>query len=436
MKYVNTKRTGPGRAIILAAGLLLLLSAPLAFSFDWDYGGSLDNTTVLGFSEMYDETEIDQSIRLGAWFFGLERFESGSTLEVTATGSYSATEDRPYILDVDLLRARGIFPGALGSSSLLQGTVGRTGFSDPTGLVLNHVADGALVNLTYPRVRFRLGGAYTGLLISPSSSIRVSDTDYFEESTDDEFFGPKRAIGLFDVGFGGLTLFGLLQQDLRDEADGDTIDTQYLGVNGTARLGRSGYWDGFIVASAGQSTVGSAENEFYAFALGTGLRFFIEEWRFSRASLRGLYASPFLPVEDVIGFNINEFKPINEPTLGLAFSPRLSNLILTELSYSLRPFADPAGRHPTLDDFETKIVGRGFFRGYIGDSNYIADFDPESDSLFMGTEVELGVAARVFTDLGLGLRTAVFVPATGSLGAFSEERKTEWAVRLDLSTGF
>ena len=424
------------KQITLLSAALLMMASLSAPAFDYDYGGSLDNTTVLGFSEMYDGTEVDQSIRLGAWFLGVERFETGSTLEVTATGSYTATEDRPYVFDVDLLRARGVFPGALGSSSLLQATVGRTGFSDPTGLILNHVADGVLANLTYPRVRLRLGGAYTGLLISPSSSIRISDTDYFEESTDDEFFGPKRVIGLFDVSLGGLTLFGLLQQDLRNEDDGDTIDTQYLGVNGTVRLGSSGYWDGFLVASSGQSTVGSADNEFYAFALGTGLRFFIEEWRFSQASIRGLYASPFLPVEDVVGFNINEFKPINEPTLGLAFSPRLSNLILTELSYSLRPFADPAQRHPTLDDFETKIVGRGFFRGYIGDSNYIADFDPESDSLFMGTEVELGVAARVFTDLGLGLRTAVFLPATGSSGAFSENRKTEWAVRLDLSAGF
>jgi hypothetical protein len=436
MKNVNARRPAGTGAIIALAALLLLLAAPSVVSFDWDYGGSLDNTTVLGFSEMYDDTEVDQSFRLGAWFFGLEQFDSGSTLEVTATGSYTATEDRPYVFDVDLLRARGIFPEAIGSRSLLQATLGRTGFSDPTGLILNHVADGALVNLTYPRVRLRLGGAYTGLLISPSSSIRISDTDYFEESTDDEFFGPKRAIGLFEAGVGGLTLFGLAQQDLRNEDDGDTIDTQYLGINGNVRLGSSGYWDSFLVASSGQSTVGSADNEFYAFALGTGFRFFIEEWRFSRASIRGLYASPFLPVEDVIGFNINEFKPINEPTLGLAFSPRLSNLILTELSYSLRPFAGPGRRHPSLDDLETKIVGRGFFRGYIGDSDYIADFDPESDALFMGTEVELGVAARVFTDLGLGLRTAVFVPATGSIGAFSEERKTEWAVRFDLSTGF
>lgn len=421
--------------IVLLAIALLAIAATSVSGFDYDYGGSLDNTTVLGFSEMYDDTEVDQSIRLGAWFFGVEQFETGSTLEVTATGSYTATEDRPYIFDVDLLRAQGIFPEAIGSRSLLQATLGRTGFSDPTGLILNHVADGALVNLTYPRVRLRIGGAYTGLLISPSSSIRISDTDYFEESTDDEFFGPKRAIGLFDAGIGGLTLFGLVQQDLRDEEDGDTIDTQYLGIDGTVRLGSSGYWDSFVIASSGQSTVGSADNEFYAFALGTGFRFFVEQWRFSRMSLRGLYASPFLPVEDVIGFNINEFKPINEPTLGLAFSPRLSNLILTELSYSLRPFAGPT-RHPTLDDLETKIVGRGFFRGYTGDSDYIADFDPESDALFMGTELELGVAARVFTDLGLGLRTAVFVPATGSLGAFSEERKTEWAVRFDLSTGF
>ncbi len=421
--------------LVLAATILLFGAAGTAVAFDYDYGGALDNTTVLGFSDMYDDTEVDQDFRLGAWFFGVERFQTGSTLEVTATGSYSATEDRAYVFDLDLLRAKGIFPGALGSTSLLETTVGRTGFSDPTGLVLNHVADGALVNLTYPKVRLRLGGAYTGLLISPSSSIRISETDYFEQSTDDEFFGPKRTIALFDVGFAGMTLFGLAQFDLRDEDDGTTIDTQYVGIDGTTRLGRSGYWDNFLVASAGQSTVAAVDNEFYAFILGTGLRFFLEDVRFSRASFRGIYASPFLPVEDEIGFNINEFKPINEPTLGLAFSPRLSNLILTELSYSLRPFAGPT-RHPSLDEVETSIVGRGYFRGYTGDSDYIANFDPDSDALYLGTEIELGVAARVLTDLGAGLRTAVFVPATGSSGAFSEERKAEWALRFDLSTGF
>ena len=423
------------KQITLLTIALLIFSAASMSAFDYDYGGSLDNTTVLRFSDMYDDTEVDQDLQLGAYFLGLERFESGSTLEVTAGGSYSATEERAYLFDVDVLRARGIFPGALGENSLLQTTVGRTGFSDPTGLVLNHTADGALVRLSYPRVRFRLGGAYTGLLINPSSSIRISNTDYFEKSNDNEYFGPKRIIALFDVGFGGVTIFGLAQYDLRDEADGDTIDTQYVGVNGETRLGQAGYWDNFFVASSGQATVLSLENEFYSFVLGTGFRFFFEDVRFSRVSLRGIYASPFLPVEDEIGVDINEFKPINEPTLALAFTPRLSNLILAELSYSLRPFAGPS-RHPTLDELETSFVGRGFFRGYTGSSDYISDFDPESDALFMGTEFELGVAARIFTDLGVGLRTAAFVPATGSGGAFTEERKTEWALRLDVSAGF
>ena len=417
-----------------AALLLLLLPLSELSATDWDWGGSIDNTTQLGFSAMYDEVELSQKLKAGLWVTGLRRLGGGGSIEMTGAGSYSYSDERAYIFDIDLLRSVGRFPAALGERSLLQATAGRTVFRDPSGLVLDHTADGAIVRLSYPGVRLRAAAAYSGLLLSPSSSIRISNTDYMEASTDEQFFGPRRAIGLFDVNVGALSLFTLAQFDLRDDDDADSIDTQYFGISGTGRLGRSGYSDSFVIISSGQERVGAGETSLFSFVLGTGVRFFAEELRFSRASFRALYASPFLPLEDDIGFNINEFKPINEPTLGLVFTPRLSNLIFTELEYSLRPFA--SGRRGPGDSLRVGISGRGFFRGYSGDIDYIDKFDPDSDSLYLGTEFELGVAARVFSDLGLSLRGGVFVPGSGDSGAFASERTAEWALRFDLSTGF
>lgn len=422
-----------GRA---AAALVLLLLLPpvVASATDWDWGGTIDNTTQLGFSTMYDEVQLSQKLKVGLWVSGLRPLDGGGSLELTGAGSYSYSDERAYIFDIDLLRCVGRFPGALGQRSLLQTTAGRTVFRDPTGLVLDHTADGAIVRLNYPGVRLRAGAAYTGLLLSPASSIRISNTDYMEAATDDQFFGPRRAIGLLDVTVGGLSLFTLAQFDLRDDGDEDSIDTQYFGISGTGRLGRSGYSDSFMIISTGQEQVGAGETSLFSFVVGSGVRFFAEQLRFSRASFRALYASPFLPLEDDIGFNIYQFKPINEPTLGLVFTPRLSNLIFTELDYSLRPFAGQ--QRSAADSIRVGITGRGFFRGYSGDIDYIDKFDPNSDSLYLGTELELGVAARVFSDLGLSLRGGVFVPGSGDRGAFSSERAPEWALRFDLSTGF
>ena len=279
--------------------------------------------------------------------------------------------------------------------------------------------------------------------IASGSNIRMSNIDYTEQATDDEFFGPKRVVGLVEFRFRNTTLFTLAQKDLRDtDAPGEeTLDTQYFGITGTARFGRSTYWDNLLVANTGQSVFGENETPFVGFVVGTGVRFFKEELRFSRAAFRTLYASPSVPIEDLddsIGFDIREFTPMNVPALGLVFSPRLSNLLFAELDYSLRPFAGPA-RGP-LDQLQVGVAGRGYFRarfaGFTTDQDFIDKLDPDSDSMYLGTEVELGVATRVLSDLGLGLRTGVFLPGSGDLGAFSSERKPEWVVRFDLSTAF
>ncbi len=420
--------------------VFLLVATAGAVAFDWDWGGSIDNTTQFGFSQMYDETQWTQNLRLGLWVTGLQQLNSGGSVTMTAAGSYRFTDERDYIFDVDLLRAVGRYPGALGPRTTLTATLGRTPFRDPTGLVLDHLADGGIVVLALPRTSLRLGAAYTGLLLSPSSNIRMSNIDYTEQGTDDEFFGPKRAIGLLEFGFRNTTLFTLAQMDLRDSDDPgeDVVNTQYFGITGTARFGRSTYWDNLLIVNMGQTETGAAEDNLFGFVVGTGLRYFNEDLRFSRASFRALFTSPYLPVEEFIGFDIDTFTPISEPTLGLVFTPRISNLIFAELDYSLRPFAGPV-RGP-LDQLQVGTAARAYFRGrfagFTNDPDFVGQIDPDSDSMYLGTEVELGVATRVLSDLGLGLRTGVFLPGSGDLGAFSSERKPEWVVRFDLSTAF
>ncbi|TVR07076.1 MAG: hypothetical protein EA403_00205 [Spirochaetaceae bacterium] len=403
-----------------------------ASAWDWEWGVTVENTTQGAFSEWYEEARLTQRLKTGIWSSGLSQLDHGGSLSFTASAGYTVTDDRAYLFDVDLLRITGRFPQLLGQRSFVQATAGRTRFVDPTGLVLNHVADGGVARLTVPWGRFRLAGAYSGLLLSPSSSIRISQTDYLEQSADSEFFGPRRIIGLFDATFGAATIFTVAQFDLRDDADGDSIDTQYFGLNVAGRVSDSMFAETVLIVSTGQTVVGAAEDSLFSFVFGTGVRWFAEERRFSQASARALVATPFLPLEEDIGINISEYRPITEPTLGLVFNPRLSNLILTEATYSIRPFAGPM--RSAADSLRLSAALRGFFRAYKGDSDYLAAMNPDSDALYLGTEVELGLSAVILTDLRLGLRGGAFVPNSGPDGAFAADRAAEWVVRFDLTT--
>ena len=60
--------------------------------------------------------------------------------------------------------------------------------------------------------------------------------------------------------------------------------------------------------------------------------------------------------------------------------------------------------------------------------------DPTSDGMYLGTEIEVALVARVFSDLGLSLRTGVFLPGIGGFGVFTSERKPEFLAKVELST--
>ena len=51
---------------------------------------------------------------------------------------------------------------------------GRLEFNDATRLILDQALDGVQVSLQFSGFQMRLAGAYSGLILNPSSNIRIS----------------------------------------------------------------------------------------------------------------------------------------------------------------------------------------------------------------------------------------------------------------------
>ncbi len=127
------------------------------FALEYDYGGTFYNGTDFVSDETTSDTELEQLNILSLMFEAYTESETGVSGLFTAQGRYEYTDDRAYLFDIDVLKAKGKFPGALGEDSVLEVEAGRTYFSDPTGIVLAHNADGISGRLIYPGVRIQAG---------------------------------------------------------------------------------------------------------------------------------------------------------------------------------------------------------------------------------------------------------------------------------------
>ena len=91
------------------------LSVGVAFALDADFGVTLDASTLLS-SGVVDTTYSSQ-YKAAVWGELLQVTDKGGSLDLTAQGSYRYTVERPYIVDLDLLRFVGVFPEALGTGT-------------------------------------------------------------------------------------------------------------------------------------------------------------------------------------------------------------------------------------------------------------------------------------------------------------------------------
>jgi hypothetical protein len=422
-------------ARIVAAAIVLTFTGAAGLSaFDFDFGGSLDNSSTPSVSAGSSGTVLAMDQRNKAALWGDMHF--GPSFALSAQGSYSFTLLVPYLFDIDFLKADWqILPA-------LKASAGRFVFSDFTGHVLNHKLDGLALTASFPFAVVTAGAGYSGFLLKPSSLILMTRTDSGDQSDSSVFFAAPRIIEKVDVLFPNilprqdLEVVAILQQDLRAEntliqpgqtqqlvagASGGRLSSQFWGIGLSGGLVSTLYYDSWFYVNTGStlsyiadpaSITGSSWEyaSILAFFGGVGFRYFDESLLSSRVELQAIVSSGDADNATFQeGNTAGESKllvPISQDTLGIAFQPQWGNLILIDANYSLKPFSRGSTVWQNLQ-LMAKVLS--FLRPTTGAISQ-AGLNPSSTDLYLGTEGEVILNFRPFSDLGTALSFACFIP--------------------------
>ncbi|MBN1698097.1 MAG: hypothetical protein JW881_11335 [Spirochaetales bacterium] len=441
--------------------LFAVISCAAVNLFSIDFGGYIDNATSYSIDEATGFYQID---RIALWLNqGLG--ENGS---FSVNGNYTYALDMPVSGDLDLLllQYKWLLDG--GDLSMLSLDLGRFAFTDPTGLVLDHNADGFRLGFSYPAAILSVGFGYTGLLFKHNTTITLSIGDSADRSDPDVWFAPGRMLGTIDCRFPdvapGTDLWAslLFQKDLRSgdqiveegteepQLAGGFYDSVYAGTGLSGRMAPSLYYSAFAYVETGRSLTYEDDDESYtgksygyepvlAFLAGFEISYYAESLSFSRIGLEAVFASGDEDAVSCVEGNIEGpsflFTPISNRESFIVFDPALSNLFYMTASYQIKPLA--LAGYGMLDEVLALLSATAFFRPTTGVISETRGLVPDSDAVYLGTEIDFIINFRPFSDLGMSLGNGFFIPFTGSGGAFdSAERDFEYCIQFELSFSF
>ena len=329
--------------------------------------------------------------------------------------------------ELDLARLTAVAPDALGPGSTLRATAGRTVYAEPTALVFAERVDGVTIDLDYPSLGVTLGAGYTGLLARENTSIRVSIDDF----DDSDYLGAKRLITGAALRAPGLfarqtvTTGGLAQWDLRDSAEFEAVDSQYIftSIDGPVLPALS--YSASLAASRAVATVPDFDGEpadadpVLGFSAELEAEYYLGPAEQSRITATGLWISgeSLSGAADAPGdHRFGAFEPIAPASPQILHSPGRNDLTLAKLDYSVRPFAEAPGAR-----------SRSLEAGAYAAGTFAADItDPDA---YRGLETGARVTARPFSDLGARVWLAGFFPGDNDLD-------NDLYARLELSASF
>jgi hypothetical protein len=424
---------------------LLLLAALTGSAYD--FGGKIDNATSPSLSA--GNVNLLQEDVLALWYeTGL-----GETLKLTVQGSFTfpytysfsaesgdLTPTPFWNLDLLTLQGEKLLEGGLRRSASL----GRFRAADFSGYLLADTLDGFEVGWQQARFNASFLAATTALQFQPYTSVKMSlsdeaDTFYTKDDPLSDKLAPPRLIALLElefpelIGRRDLLLAMAFQQDLRDPdelpATQGRLTTQYVGAGLRGTVAPALYCDFFAYLGTGSMLSGSGLTEYAGIAsalAGASLRWFREDLLNSRAGLKLLFASGDEDFATFLEGNIDglatAFQPISRPELALVFSPTLSNLGVLEASYSIKPAAS----------LQLLIKGLAFLRPT---SAPVSDgrVDAASDALYLGSEIDLAVRWRPYSDLGLACTVGLFLPGQEAFSATYQDPELEGRVELSFS---
>jgi hypothetical protein len=435
-----------------------------------DFGGSFFNLTGVGNSSGAAPVPgttpgLVQEDVLKGWVQGA--LSNNLSLNFELDGTFDSAPILPFntmllYVNADLLNLHGSYPFQNGALKLIQFTVGRFLLSDFTTDVVAHGADGVFLDFEFPAVSVNLSAGYTGLVTKGASTIELSKSDLNDYSNTDVYFASPRLIELVQATLLSLpgqrlVVSAILQQDLRgtplDVADkgatplvpegtvpfnpteGGRVNTQYFGAGMSGSIVGKLYYDVFSYLETGQMLsyqTDSYQSIFFVAALsGGGVRVFLPDILSSVVAVRVLYASGDPNATSVTedasqGFSV--FTPISRPILDNVYSPQLSNLILIQASYSLKPLSKLS---ELFEKLQTSLQADIFFRPTTGAISE-PDVSAGNTSAYLGSEMDLSVNFSPLSDLGSSLWGGVFLPGS----AFESGAGVQFKVGLDVSLNF
>jgi hypothetical protein len=450
---------GPMKTPKIACLLLALAFAPLASVSAVDVGGALYSVTEVS----NGSPEFGETGRLTLW---LSADLGENTDFYLQAGTELSTGDPLFVADVDRLFLKGAYPTGMDvGPAIFNLSFGRDNYTDFTGLLLNHPLDGIRFGLGFKNLSTELFLAFSGLVLKPSSRIVMSSEDYRDQSLDDVYLGSKRLLGGVSLQFPELFLrqqldvSALFQEDLRPlfqddlPEEGDTIeqpgrggalDSQYVGVGLRGALVPNLFYNFFFYLGTGRSLnyldTGSGYEYAYSailsFLTGVRLRYYLEPALFSRidiavtvASGDGDFAS--FAEGNTAGY-ASAFVPVSqETTVGQVFTPALSNLVRARASYSFRPFSRTG--IPALEQFVSELAVFSYLRPTAGPISETG-IDPSAAGNYLGTEIDLRLNYRPFSDLLFNLSGGVFLPNRDIF--VTDKEKPAYKVALEVTLEF
>jgi hypothetical protein len=216
------------------------------------------------------------------------------------------------------------------------------------------------------------------------------------------------------------------------QAMGGRLNTQYATLNATGPVYGNLFYGAWFTYGSGRTLTWLEDtNSVTGFSYqyvpisavmsGLSLDLYMPEKLGSAANLRFIFASGDKDWTSVTEGNTagdaNQFIPLTATSLGTVFSPALSNLIVTELGGSMRPFS--------AVPVQTGLRLMGFFRPTEGPVD-ASGLQTGETSSWLGFETDLYANYRIMSDMGLSLNGGLFFPGISPNGAFSVGTQAVW----------
>ncbi len=366
------------------------------------------------------ETSFSLSSQNSLW---LDSSIGNTILELQA--SYTYSQDRSVLLEIDHARISG---GIQMENAVLNWKAGRIEATDFSGQVFSHSGDGAQLAWENGDTQIEVFGLYTGLLQASSSDISMTNTDkYIQDlATTDPIpvlgpLGPAHIVEglqvnlLNIVGRQSLVIAGIFQQDVNSDSQlvsgGERLHSQYGGLGFSGPLSEEGFLFYSVFGWFSHGTIG--EDRMLAALAGGSINLILPDVRSAHLSLSTIFASGDSDYaqfrEGNSADSATAFTPITSAPIAWIFTPQQSNLCYISGRASIIPFEQGFWADKILVSLQPTL----FFRtseGPISDNTVI----PNEDALYLGTEADLLVVARITSDLGASLGAGIFFPTSNA----------------------